>query len=381
MELSENKKKWIEAFSEEGYVEQIKNLRNIIEKELSKFVENYKVNNPYVMMFESMESRIKSKDSFSEKLDRKGYLGEWRLSDDMLSNQKYIMDNLPDLIGYRISCYFVDDEKKIYDALLMYKFSNIIFDPSTNIKQDNGHTIYKVDGKYKDKDCSCCFEVQIKALVHNVWGEIEHKTIYKRRNYDFNISERKAITESTYDILFATDKQLNSLHSMGFDKDKLIKGIYFEYTKEDIAKSFETRILGKIYNVFFDVFYQSFKKEIAEFAALSILSKKTTKVKVVYEAEKKYIDMLSAKIENTFSKYDINVLFSISKILFELDDINHFYALLISVLVPKKDDEFGDESDFYEEDTNIEDSVSDDIKNILVMLKEFGLKEVKHDAK
>ena len=45
------------------------------------------------------------------------YVNKWDLSGDIRSIQEEILKELSDLIGFRITCYFMDDEEDIYRGL------------------------------------------------------------------------------------------------------------------------------------------------------------------------------------------------------------------------------------------------------------------------
>jgi len=60
--------------------------------------------------FINTTARIKSEDSIREKLLRNNYYYKY-------PNHKVAIENLPDLIGIRVECRFIDDEQKIYDEI------------------------------------------------------------------------------------------------------------------------------------------------------------------------------------------------------------------------------------------------------------------------
>ncbi len=60
----------------------------------------------------SVQSRVKDETTFEEKIFRKNYIQEWKVTDDMAENQKYIKLHLTDLIGIRINCYYAENEER-----------------------------------------------------------------------------------------------------------------------------------------------------------------------------------------------------------------------------------------------------------------------------
>ena len=139
----------------------------------------------------SMSSRVKSESSLREKIIRNRYLVKFDDASEM-------MDFLPDLIGIRIECRFIEEENKVYRALRRHfnkTDDKIYYYNKTNkniqlklsekqpSRQKNGFEIYKIDGIYKILNRNINFELQIKSMVNVFWGEIEHKVIYKNNTY------------------------------------------------------------------------------------------------------------------------------------------------------------------------------------------------------
>lgn len=371
--------KWMCAFDDEEFQDKLQNYRNQIEKIIKDYIHTIKKDKS-TMMFDSLESRIKSRDSFEQKLSRNDYVNRWELKDEKSENQKFILENLSDVIGFRISCYFKQDEKILFEKLKNAGLSSIVFDPNTNTKQANGHDIYKLEGLYNDE---CRFEIQIKSLVHNIWGEVEHKTIYKTRDYDCNIEDRRAITESTYGILTATDTQLNSLFKMNYDIDKMLKGLFYELTKKDIENEFHTDILGKAYNQFFGIFYKRYQKEIQEYVANRLLGNSIILKKISTELDSLFTNDFKERLQSRYLNYDFELVRTISKEIFEYKDEDDFYRLLFKILSPSQEEENYDDEDAFSDDGSEEEleenqSVEEEcIEVVFARLKEFSFKEVK----
>ncbi|MBU5250387.1 hypothetical protein KQI46_00245 [Lysinibacillus capsici] len=90
----------------------------IIEKDLIEFIKDVKQEK--IKIFENLESRVKSVESFCEKIKRKNYINTWEVPEDKNLIGEFIAKNLPDLIGFRINCFFYDDEELIYKKLKNY---------------------------------------------------------------------------------------------------------------------------------------------------------------------------------------------------------------------------------------------------------------------
>ena len=374
---------WMSAFNDEGFQEELQGYRNSIEILIKDYIQSIKQDKD-IMMFDSIESRIKSRDSFEQKLSRNDYVNTWSLDKDIEKNQEYIKKNLSDVIGFRISCYFKDDENRLYNKLLDDGIEGVVLDRKTNTKQENGHEIYKIEGLFKEE---CRFEIQIKSLVHNIWGEVEHKTIYKTRAFDCNIEDRKAITEGTYNILTATDTQLNALFKMNYDVDKMIKGLFYEMTKKEMIKEFKTDILGKAYNQFFSIFYNKYSQQIRVYVANMLLGKHVDKIKVINKNNEDEIEIFEKKLSDKYLNYDFDLVKAISENILIYDNPASFYGLILSILSPNIENKpYGDEENFSEEDDEFEneaDSIDphkeldDRISIVFERLNEFRFKEVK----
>ena len=233
--ITNNASKLQEAFRNKDFQKRIQDARQGIEVLLLNFIEflsDKLVDDQKI--FRNVESRVKSEKSFDEKIFRKDYVHQWELPDKESEVCAFIADKLPDLIGFRISCFFQKDEKIIYDHLKSYyndgNFGkDVVINFEENTRQANGHIIYKVTGKYKKE---YGFEIQIKSVIHNLWGEVEHKTQYKTRAYDPNIRVKKDITEQLFNILQAADKQLVSIFNEKYTADQLLYALFFQQTKE-----------------------------------------------------------------------------------------------------------------------------------------------------
>ena len=76
-----------------------------------------------------------------------------------------------------------------------------------------GFAIYRIDGYYLKDGMRVNVELQIKALVHSFWGEIEHKLVYKNTNYYVYDDFMKDLLASIKANLTITDRQLNIIYN------------------------------------------------------------------------------------------------------------------------------------------------------------------------
>jgi len=167
----------------------------------------------------NINTRVKSAMSLQEKIFRKRLYLQWVTPHD-------ILNNLADLIGVRVECRFLREERVFY-TLLCRKFTELCEDGMycmpghkeirLNLSsaqpqlQKNGMDIYRVDGRYDKDDLTVPFEIQIKALVHSFWSEIEHQLIYKNNQYRGANGFLENLLTSSYRNLEHVDYQLQMI--------------------------------------------------------------------------------------------------------------------------------------------------------------------------
>jgi len=213
-------------------IEAKKNTLNQIAESLESFFTDSLFINDH---FLNVNYRIKSSDSLREKILRHNlYL--------IYTTPMELIENLSDLIGFRIECRFIMDEEKIYkDILNLFNiedkggyYSNPLnssillkLDDKQPQIQKNGFEIYKIDGKYIKEDVKVNFELQIKSMVNVFWGDIDHRVLYKNFNYMLTEDFFKDIMSSIKESLVMIDKQLmlvynhlNNVDSSNLDNNK-----------------------------------------------------------------------------------------------------------------------------------------------------------------
>lgn len=165
-------------------------------------------------------SRIKGSESLKEKIIRNQFYLHYDTPEEMLLN-------LHDLIGLKIDCRFIDEEFKIYKQIKEYfiiqkedgystceRFPHIALNlvPHQPQSQRNGFAIYRIDGYFLNGDHKVTFELQIKSLVNSFWGDIEHKLVYKNKNYIAYDSFMKDMLSTIKANFTVVDRQLHILH-------------------------------------------------------------------------------------------------------------------------------------------------------------------------
>ena len=90
----------LEVFDDADFINELGKIRINIENEIKKFIIYLKSKlNEDQKIFENIESRIKSKERFHEKIYRKDYINLWDVCDDLQLNKRMVSQNLTDLIG------------------------------------------------------------------------------------------------------------------------------------------------------------------------------------------------------------------------------------------------------------------------------------------
>lgn len=190
-----------------------------VEKDIRKALKDLFANKTEMIV--DVNSRVKSKESLREKIIRNRFYVDYQNAQD-------ILDNLSDLIGFIIECRFIEDEYKVLniirermnvrnedDGYYCNEAHPLFYLDCASRQpqiQKNGFAIYRIDGYYLKNGVKVNMELQIKALVHSFWGEIEHKLVYKNTNYYVYDDFMKDLLASIKANLTITDRQLNIIY-------------------------------------------------------------------------------------------------------------------------------------------------------------------------
>lgn len=195
-------------------------------KRIREYIEHLLAENE--IPFCAVTARTKSSNSLKEKIYRKNYFSKYKHSKDLV-------DDLSDGIGVRISCLLSEEEENICE-FLFNQFNNqkdmfgkvFFFNDDMTIglcknkqpeKQKNGQPIYRIDGVIIQEKELIRFELQIKSLVHFLWGEIEHSLFYKKYDYIISNSYYSQLMNSINRDLENIDNQIYMLKMHMDNKD------------------------------------------------------------------------------------------------------------------------------------------------------------------
>ena len=173
---------------------------------------------------EHVSSRIKSKQSISKKLKKKG----------LEATHENIVKTINDIAGIRIICSFIPDIFKIADMIenmqgvTVLKKKDYVTNPKPN-GYSSYHLIVSVPVSLSVGTIDVKAEIQIRTMAMDFWASLEHKINYK---YEKQIP--KAVKKELKDCAKMTqklDKRMSHLGRNLMEQEKqTVKGITTEYT-------------------------------------------------------------------------------------------------------------------------------------------------------
>ena len=251
--------KIIEAYTKEDFQNKLKENRMMLDEQIQKITTHLRTRLPKINILKNIESRIKEPDSLREKIHRKNYFAVA----DTHPIEEGIYEKLEDILGFRIGCFFYKEEKEIYDELKKIfkipddgkwltskEFPEFAIDFTDDIKQQNEFDLFKVKGCYKKEHK---FELQIKSILHHLWGEVDHKTVYKDDSYDSRLKLKKKIEKESHYILQAVDKNLEFLYNEDRAQEKVLFELYYLQTYKEMKEQYSDRNLSNTYSWFFEI--------------------------------------------------------------------------------------------------------------------------------
>ena len=340
--------------------------------DIEKILKNYIKKLARKEVSKEVNSRIKSEESLREKLERKDYINQWGIkTSNNKEIQRIVCEKLPDLIGFRLNCYFKEDEKNIFEKLIKHlkEMDCIEIEEFPNTKQKNGHEIYKIACKYKELDEKFSFEVQVKSLLNDVWGEVEHSTIYKSRVYDSRAKLKKDMVEGLYRILDGADTQLNRLYSFSVELKEIKQELFFKYTFSELQN--DEIILGEDYTNFFELikYIKDSEKCVDRYLGKKLLTETYNKEKINIEPNEQ-IESYKKEIDGS----KLRKFCAIAKLLYEFEDED----ILLGYLIKRVRDKAYDPEDFDfldQEKQEIEKNIFNETIKALSYLRKDNIKK------
>ena len=329
----------IDSFQNEDLQSKLRNQRDDIECQLDEILESYNSDDGLKNKIKAKSvSRIKTSGSLFEKIKRQNYLSgrmEISNSDDAID---FLKKNLNDLIGFRVNCYFKIDEEIVFNRLVEDLRNNNFQVVIDRKPQKNGHEICKMHCFKPEYDFK--FEIQVKSLLHEVWGEVEHRLIYKAREYDTSSDLQENIIKGLWKILEGTDEQLFQMSKKRVEKDKTKKELFYIITSE--GKNDE--ILAKHYSNFFELTknVHDFIDSLDDYLGYCLLKQDSFKPKNIKAPLNKYVGLIMENVDT----YKLEKVCEIAKKIYDFDESNQFISFLLNEILLKTDDDTLSGDDF-----------------------------------
>lgn len=268
-------------------------LGQILQQDLKKLLKDKKID------YLSVNYRIKDFDSFWDKIRRKK---------DKYDNP---FDEIEDICGLRIICYYISDLDKI-TSLIKKEFEVLeIIDKAGLLKDDEFeylslHFIVKLNESwlkapsYRDLG-DLKAEIQVRTILQHAWADISHKLVYKKKIQIPSQFKRKLNSLSC--ILENSDIQFDSLKD---DRTKYISKISGKATF-DLNQELNLDSL----QAFLDFYFPDRVRDINEAAELldEILTfnkdyGKQISLKTILEAYNETKDNIAIEEVSLFNKID-----------------------------------------------------------------------------
>jgi len=233
---------------------------DLLKELIDKYADDFsltKDNSVRKIKFYNIVSRIKEKESFSEKLIRNN---DYNLFDENLINLDEVNEpvlktnikNIDDLIGIKILTDLNIDSINMFNLISSSKFINnaldkgIIINPldltAQPVKMKNGLNIFKMRCKYETWN----FELQIKSKLESAWGDMEHSIFYK----DYKITPVRDLAQQSMNhigkLLIQIDDFLQEIREANSNFSVNSKVILFINDFEKLYAQRVASILGGI---------------------------------------------------------------------------------------------------------------------------------------
>ena len=176
----------------------------MLETELDILLRSYAYEHKYNPV-EHIKSRLKTKESAFDKLEKKGYK----------ITARNLINHVHDMIGIRIVCSFLSD---VYQVVELIKNSGQfeIKEEKDYIKEPKRtgyisyHIIIKIPINLSDKVEYVDAEIQVRTIAMDFWASLDHKLRYKLTDIPDDMNEE--IYNCSLDIK-ALDEKMNYLHN------------------------------------------------------------------------------------------------------------------------------------------------------------------------
>jgi len=186
----------------EGLILIEQNVKEIIESNLARTGLLYRI-----------YSRIKQKNSIEEKIQRKGYVQNGKLVQDVIGLRvmTYFNEDIQVLIDYFSSIFDVIDLQ--YDNLEVNQFNPVRINLVCRMHGEllDEFNVWKNRYSESFKYIDSTFEIQIRTTLSEGWHEIEHNMRYKCKNEWDSLEGESRLLNGIYATLEISDRTLFTL--------------------------------------------------------------------------------------------------------------------------------------------------------------------------
>lgn len=249
----------------------------------------------------SVSNRTKDKDSFVEKIERKNYENPF--------------DEIEDICGIRIICYYQSDVNKIAD-IISKEFEVLENQDKEQLLEADQfgyrstHFIVKIRKEwlkapnYRGLE-NLKAEIQIRTVLMHAWAEIEHKLAYKKKSHIPNQFKNKFSQLSA--ILKNADEQFEDLKNKITDYKEDIT----EIAKNEPDEISEVELNLDSLQAFLDATFPDRRKLINE--TLDLLDEflrfniGLTELKNSYEKVKEYLPLIEEESGGRGTWYQVGI--------------------------------------------------------------------------
>lgn len=197
---------------------ELKSISKLLRIRLSQLALAYTIENNLPRESIVITTRVKTLKSFLKKLEKKNWPEFY-----------YPTEVITDLIGARITCWFLDDCYGILDYIKNSKQFRLVPDsledyihnpkPSgyrsihllANISYDKVKTVKEIT-KVVDEDMTC--EVQIRTKLQDAWGDLTHEFHYKAKEHGKVEANYDKILAQQAERLCIEDKSFTTIRDM-----------------------------------------------------------------------------------------------------------------------------------------------------------------------
>lgn len=176
---------------------------------------------------------------------------------EMCSNKVYILEEVLVFGLKKESRIKITSLKKEFDKFDKYK----TFDIKSQARENGYQSIHFV-GTYQDfeENTKYPFEIQLRTLLQDVWGELEHKLSYKQKGSHPFIKKsfvRLSKALETNDMLISDLQELKEEFSCGIEKIPFTLGNVLKYEEERLPSAFINKSpIKKEYQKYKDIVYK-----------------------------------------------------------------------------------------------------------------------------